>query len=414
MNRKIPTVVVLTAIAATSALALSGCSGSGGNTSSEPKTVTVGYSGGGVVDTYMSQIIAQAKKDVPGVTIKTEVYPTYDDQLNQLPTQFASGTAPDIILWDNSAPIAQYADGGAIKPMDDLIKGTDVDLKSYPDALVKGWTINGKLYSVPSYLQNSGFAYNQDVLSAAGVNELPTTMNDVASDAATVKNATGKPGVVLLDNLFHLTQYAIAFGGGWDYGKSIDSKQNVAGMDWLLTLMKNGEAATAKQVGATWDGEAFGKNEAAMSDAGPWYIGFMSSTAPNTKYSLQPMPTTEAGKQVVATYGGGFSVSAKTKSPQTAAKVIASLTNKSAQKAIITTGLGYVPAMTQYASQYREATPAYAAFTEQVLANGRGLDYPKQATEFGNALVSGFQQLAAGGSTSSKSLLEGLQKKYGE
>ena len=151
-----------------------------------------------------------------------------------------------------------------------------------------------------------------------------------------------------------------------------------------------------------------------MSDAGPWYIGFMSTTAPKTKYALQPMPSTQAGKEVVATYGGGFSISARTKSPQTAAKVIASLTGKSAQKAIITTGLGYVPAMTQYASQYRAATPAYAAFTEQVLANGKGLDYPKQATEFGNALVTGFQQLAAEGSTSSKSLLQGLQKKYGE
>jgi multiple sugar transport system substrate-binding protein len=413
MNTRTRTAATLTALAASAALVLSGCSGSGG-AASEPKTITVGYSGGGVVDTYMSQIIAQAKKDVPGVTIKTQVYPTYDDQLNQLPTQFASGTAPDVILWDNSAPIAQYADGGAIKPMDDLIKDTDVDLKSYPDALVKGWTIDGKLYSVPSYLQNSGWAYNQSVLSAAGVTELPKTLDEVATDAAAVKSKTGKPGVVVLDNLFHLTQYAIAFGGGWDYGKSIDSKQNVQGIDWLLTLMKNGEASTAKQLGATWDGEAFGKDQAAMSDAGPWYIGFMSSTAPKTKYSLQPMPTNEAGRQVVATYGGGFSISAKTKSPETAAKVIASLTGKSAQKAIITTGLGYVPAMTEYATQYREATPAYSAFTEEVLANGKGLDYPKQTTEFGDALVTGFQQLAADGSTSSKSLLQDLQKKYGQ
>lgn len=413
MKNTTRTAIALTAVAAATALALSGCSGSGGATS-EPKTVTVGYSGGGVVDTYMNQIIAQAKKDVPGVTIKTQVYPTYDDQLNQLPTQFASGTAPDIILWDNSAPIAQFADGGAIKPMDDLIKGTTVDLKKYPDALVKGWTIDGKLYSVPSYLQNSGFAYNQTVLSAAGITDLPTTMDEVGQDAATVKAKTGKAGVVVLDNLFHLTQYAIAFGGGWDYGKSIDSPKNVQGIDFLLGLIKKGEGATAKQLGATWDGEAFGKDEAAMADAGPWYIGFMSSTAPKTEYSLKPMPTTESGKAVVATYGGGFSISSKTKSPETAAKVIASLTGESAQKAIITTGLGYVPAMTTYAAEYRKATPAYAAFTDEVLANGKGLDYPKKTTEFGNALVSGFQQLVADGSTSSKSLLTDLQKKYGQ
>jgi multiple sugar transport system substrate-binding protein len=414
MNRRMKSAAALTAVALASTAALAGCSSSSGGGNAEPSTITVGYSGGGVVDTYMSQIIAQAKKDLPKVTIKTEVYPTYDDQLNQLPTQFAAGTAPDIILWDNSAPIAQYADGGAIKPMDDLIKGTAVDLSLYPDALVKGWTIDGKLYSVPSYLQNSGWAYNQTVLSAAGVTELPQTIDQVAADAATVKKATGKPGIVLLDNLFHLTQYAIAFGGGWDYGKAISSSQNVKGMDWLLTRFKNGEAAPAKQLGATWDGEAFGKDQAAMSDAGPWYIGFMSTTAPSTTYELEPMPTATAGQPVVATYGGGFSISAKSKSPETAAKVIASLTSQSAQEAIITTGLGYVPAMTKYATEYRKATPAYAAFTEKVLAAGKGLDYPLQATEFGNDLVSGFQQLVASGSTSSKSLLNELQKKYGQ
>lgn len=413
MKRSTRTVIALTAVTAASALALGGCSSSGG-TSSEPKTVTVGYSGGGVVDTYMSQIIAQAKKDVPGVTIKTQVYPTYDDQLNQLPTQFASGTAPDIILWDNSAPIAQFADGGAIKPMDDLIKNTTVDLKKYPGALVKGWTIGGKLYSVPSYLQNSGFAYNKTVLSAAGITELPTSMDQLGQDAAAVKAKTGKAGVVVLDNLFHLTQYAIAFGGGWNYGTSIDSSANEKGIDFLLGLIKTGQGATAKQLGATWDGEAFGKDQAAMSDGGPWYIGFMSSTAPKTPYALEPMPTTEPGKTVVATYGGGFSISAKTKSPETAAKVIASLTGSSAQKAIITTGLGYVPAMTTYAAEYRKATPAYSAFTDQVLADGKGLDYPKKTTEFGNDLVTGFEQLMANGSTSSKALLQSLQKKYGQ
>ena len=151
-----------------------------------------------------------------------------------------------------------------------------------------------------------------------------------------------------------------------------------------------------------------------MSDAGPWYIGFMSSTAPQTKYALEPMPSTQAGKPVVATYGGGFSISAKTKSPNTAAKVIASLTGDSAQKAIITTGLGYVPAMTTYAAEYRKATPAYSAFTDEVLADGKGLDYPKKTTEFGNALVLGFEQLVADGSTSSKALLSDLQKKYGQ
>jgi multiple sugar transport system substrate-binding protein len=405
---------LLALFALASATVLSGCGpndsngGGAGDT-----TITIGYAGGGAVDTYMSTIIKHVKKELPDVTIKTAVYPTYDDQLNQLPTQFAAGTAPDVILWDNSAPIAQYATEGAIQPISDLVKDTDVDLSLYPEALVKGWTIDGDLYAVPDYLQNSAYAFNRDVLGAAGVTETPATLDQLASSAEAVKQATGKPGIVLLDNLFHLTQYMLAFGGGYDFGKTINSKENVAGLDYLLGLFKSGAAATAKQVGATWDGEALANGQAAMSDGGPWYIGFMSTTAPDVNYDLTPIPGVDPGAQIVATYGGGFSVSASTNAPETAVSVIASLTDEVSQEAVISTGLGFVPAMTEYANQYREATPKYAPFTEEILASGKSLDYPIKTTEFGNDLVAGFQQLVASGETSSKDLLDSLQEEYG-
>jgi multiple sugar transport system substrate-binding protein len=401
--------VAITTVGAV-AVVLAGCSASDDDSTVE---IVVGYSGGGVVDTYMEQIIDAAQEALPDVKISTAVYPTYDDQLNQLPTQFAAGTAPDVLLWDNSAPIAQYATDGAIVGIDDLISGTDVDLGAYPTALVDGWTVDGELVGVPSYLQNSGIVYNDDVLAAAGVTEKPATIEELGSLASSVQASTGKPGIVLLDNLFHLTQYALAFGGGWGGGDTIDSEENVEAMDFLLGLFASGGAATAQQLGATWDGEAIANGAAAASDAGPWYIGFMATTAPDVAYTLEPLPGTAAGDQVVATYGGGFSISAGSKNPDAAAQVIAELTNADAQQAILDTGLGYVPAMTEYADTYREMTPQYAAFTSEVLDAGASLDYPLQTTEFGNALVTGFQSLVAAKATSSKDLLTQLQAEYG-
>lgn len=417
MHQRVRTIGAVAAIGISAAALLTGCSGgssSGGSGGTPSGTITLGYSGGGAVDTYMSTIIKHVEKELPKVTIKTVVYPTYDDQLNQLPTQFAAGTAPDIILWDNSAPIAEYATQGAIAPIDDQVKASKVDLSVFPKALVQGWTIDGKLYSVPSYLQNSGYAYNEKVLKQAGVDSTPQTLDQLAADARAVKAKTGKPGIVLLDNLFHLTQYALAFGGGWNYGKSIDSAQNVQAMDYLLGLFKDGSAATAKQLGATWDGEAFADDKAAMSDGGPWYIGFMSTTAPKTSYRLETIPGTTAGSPVVATYGGGFSVSAKSKDKDTDVAVIKELTDAYSQNAILTTKLGYVPASTKYAADYRKETPQYAAFTDQVLATGKGLDYPIKTVSFGNDLVSGFEKLVAAKATSSKALLTQLQQQYGQ
>lgn len=405
------------ATATLTALAVSACGGDSndsGDSGEKDTEITVGYSGGGAMDGYMEQLLDRAAKELPDVTIKPVVYPTYDDQLNQLPTEFAGGTAPDIILWDNSAPVAQYASEGVITPVTDLIEDTGIDLSAYPEVLVDGWTFDDQLYGVPAYLQNSGFVYNLDVLAQAGVTEPPRTLDDLQASAAAVKEKTGKAGIVLLDNLFHLTQYMLAFGGGYENGETINSDENVEALEFLVGLFQDGTAATAQQLGAAWDGEAIANGKAAMSDGGPWYIGFMSTTAPKVDYELLPMPGPTPDDQVVATYGGAFSITESTSDPETALQVVEILTDEQAQEAIITSGLGYVPAMTEQADAFREATPEYAAFTEEVLASGRGLDYPPQTAEFGNELVSGFQQLIADPDDASpRDLLDDLQEKYG-
>jgi multiple sugar transport system substrate-binding protein len=402
-------------IAVTGVVTACGSSNSGGSSPSGKLsgTVTVGFAGGGVINTYMADVIKHAEKALPGVTIKQVVYPTYDDQLNELPTEFAAGTAPDITLWDNSAPIAEFATQGAIASMSSLIGSTSVKLSAFPQALVNGWTIDGKLYGVPSYLQNSAYVYNHDVLGKAGITSYPTDIAQVGQDAQQVKTKTGKPGIVILENLFHLTQYMIAFGGGYNYGKTIDSAQNVAGLNFLLKLFADGAAASSEQLGATWDGVAIGDNDAAMADGGPWYIGYMSTSAPKVSYTLEPIPSVTPGKSVVTTYGGAYSISSKSADKALDMAVIAQLTNAWSQNEEITTGLGFVPAMTSYVADYRAHTPEYAPFTNAVLAAGASLNYPVNTTAFGNALVTGFQQLVASHSTSSASLLTQLQKQYG-
>jgi multiple sugar transport system substrate-binding protein len=415
MRRRRLVSLSIAVITVTAVVTACGSSNSGGGSSSGKLTgtVSVGFAGGGVINTYMTDIIKHAEKALPGVKIKQVVYPTYDDQLNELPTEFAAGTAPDITLWDNSAPVAEFATQGAITSMSSLIGSTSVKLSAFPQALVNGWKIDGKLYGVPSYLQNSAYVYNHDVLTKAGITSYPTDIAQVGQDAQQVKTKTGKPGIVILENLFHLTQYMIAFGGGFNYGKTIDSAQNVAGLNFLLKLFADGAAASSEQLGAAWDGVAIGDNQAAMADGGPWYIGYMSTSAPKVSYTLKPIPSVTPGKSVITTYGGAYSIAAKSKDQALDMAVIAQLTNAWSQNEEITTNLGFVPAMTSYVADYRAHTPEYAPFTNAVLAGGASLNYPVNTTAFGNALVAGFQQLVASHSTSSTALLKQLQQKYG-
>jgi multiple sugar transport system substrate-binding protein len=390
-----------------------GSSGSSASAANAPATVTLGYAGGENLNGYYAKLLAAAHKAMPNLTIKQVVYPTYDDQLNTMLQQVAAGTIPDVIVWDNSAPVGQYAQQGAIQPLNSLVAQQNINLGVYPSALNKAWTINGKLYGVPSYLQDSGFVFNQGLLARAGITQLPTTMSAVATDAKLVKSKTGKTGLVILDNLYHLTQYVLAFGGGWGDGKTIDSAANVQGLQFLINLFDTGAAATSNQLGATWDGEAVADNHAAMADGGPWYIGFMKATAPKVKYTLEPVPTGTGAAPFVVTYGGAYSITSHAKDPAAAMKLIKFLTSATAENEIITSGTGFVPAMSKYVGVYRSQTPAYANITDQLLANGKTLDYPPQTLQFGNQLVAGFEQIAFRHSGSVSALLEQLQSQFG-
>ena len=374
-------------------------------------TITVGYAAG-AGDSYYANEFKLAERAFPGLTIKPVVYPTYDEQLNEMPQQAAAGTLPDVIVWDNSAPVGQYAKEGAIQPLSKFVAADKMNLKVYPSALVNAWTINNKLYGMPLYLQNSAEVYNLTMFRQAGITKLPRSMAQIAADAERVHAKTGQAGLTILDNLFHLTQYVLAFGGGWNYGNTIDSPQNVAGLQFLVNLFKSHAAVLPDQVGAAWDGQAVAENKAAISDGGPWYIGFMRATAPKVDYVLRPIPTSD-NKQFVVTYGGSYSITRSEKDPAFAVKVLQHLTNATAEHAMVTSALGFVPAMTRYVDQYRKLYPKYDGITDAVLATGRTLDYPPKTIQFGNALVTGFQDIVEGNSGNVKSLLKTLQGQYG-
>lgn len=380
---------------------------------SESGSVTVGYAAGGEWGNYIEAQLERARTEYPELEIKSVVYPTYDDQLNQLPTEFAGKTAPDIIQWDGAAPIAQYVSEGVVESLNEFVTSSGFDAAAYPQSLIDGWTFDGELYGVPLFLQHSGAAYRTDLLEEAGVTEIPSTLAEFSSAAKQVTDNTTASGAVLLDTLFHISQYLYAHGGGYGYGETINSEANIQGLTYLVDLFKDGSMKTASELGATWDGEAFANGLAAMSDAGPWYIGFMATTAPDVPWVLEPLPGVEPGQESVVTYSGGYSINALNGNADAAQKVLGVLTDDTAQKELLASGT-QVPAMTAYIDEYRAATPAFENITEELIANGKPLDYPIQTNEFGYDLVMGFQEIIHGSSSESPAeLLNRLQEKYG-
>jgi len=381
-------------------------------TAQGPATVSLGYSGGVWIEKYFDQVLAGLAQSMPNLQVKKVVYPTYDDLLNGRPTQVAAKTNPDVLYWTNEQ-IADYVNNGVLAPLDTLVPQTRIDLGAFYKGLVQGWSMNGKLYGIPFNGQNSAMVVNLDLLKKAGIDGLPKTIQELGQDAALITK-TGATGLVILDNLFHLSQYVYAFGGGWGNGKTINTPQNVQALQFLVDMFtKDKSAATAKQLGAAWDGEAFAKGTVGFSTGGPWYIGYMQQAGPNVHYQLMPIPTASGGTAMV-TYGGGLSVFANVKDTRSAIRLIEYLTNEENMKLMATSGLKYLPARTAdmdlYVSQVPEFAPLKTAFF-----TGTALDYPPAIKEFGDELIKGFEQMVfqPEGGLTPQALLSTLQQKYG-
>ncbi len=378
----------------------------------KPVQITLGYSGGVWIEKYFDQVLSQLPPSLNGITVKKVVYPTYDDLLNTLPSQVAAKTNPDVLYWTNEQ-LAEYVGNGVLANLNSLVSANRIDLGQFYSGLVSGWTMDGALYGVPFNGQDSALVVNLGLLKKAGIEAPPTSMAELRADALQIKQKTGDTGVVLLDNLFHISQYVYAFGGGWGYGKTIDTPQNAQGLQFLVDLFtKDKSAATAKQLGAAWDGEAFAKGTVGFSTGGPWYIGYMQQAGPKVDYTLLPIPTSAGGTTMV-TYGGGLSVFKNAADKAAAGKLIAYLTDDANMKLMATSGLKYLPAKTSYMDLYIKMVPQFAPLKDAFF-KGRGLDYPPNVTGFGDDLVKGFEQMIFQTSPLTPAeLLSQLQSKYG-
>ena len=186
------------------------------------------------------------------------------------------------------------------------------------------------------------------------------------------------------------------------------------GLQFLVNLfLKDKSAAAAKQLGASWDGEAFAKGTVAFSTGGPWYIGYMATSGPGVDYQLMPIPASTPGKSIMVTYGGGLSIFADVDRKAAAMQLIQYLVRDQAMALMVTGSLQYLPAKTKYMNEYLRVVPKFAPLRNGFF-HGMPLGYPPKVTEFEAALVQGFEQLVfQPGQGTVKQLLDSLQGQFG-
>lgn len=259
--------------AATLAVTLAACGGGGDESEGGSSTVTM-WMYPVIADEadgreYWQDLEADFEEQHADVDLQIEMQP-WEGRQEKITTALASGTGPDIVLLTPDQ-IPQYVDQGTLAPVDEVVDGAPVTL--LPNA-IEALTTDDQAYGVPIYQTVITTTYNKAVFDAAGIDELPTTWEDVIAAAPEL----AADGVATLDypggpeESLNLTFYPLLWQAGGSVfaedGESVafDSAEGVAALQFLLDVQAAGgltpDVATAT---STFEGRGMPTGESAMT-----------------------------------------------------------------------------------------------------------------------------------------------------
>lgn len=181
----------LLTVGAVSALALGGLSacGSGDGAAEDGGDVTMTFwhnSTTGAGKAYWEETAAAFEEANPGVTI--EIQSIQNEEMDgKLQTALNSGDAPDIFMARGGGKLADVVAAGQAMDITDSID--DATKAAVPESVLNAFAVDGKIYGMPTALLPGGIYYSQDLLTEAGVEGTPTTIDELGSAVDGLKGA---------------------------------------------------------------------------------------------------------------------------------------------------------------------------------------------------------------------------------
>ena len=322
-------------------------------------TVVLKFGAWGDASTFevFEYMVSGIQDAVPEVShIELMQYASTGEFWTQLPSQIAAGTAPDVAFLTNEL-VFEMISNGLIIPVDESI----IDPRTSEDA-IRAWVVDGTLYSVPVNLQPTLIAINLNVWEQAGLTEedFPETWADVENVSSIIKERVEGvyPMCINIEEMFHVTQIVQGFGGGWDFGRSIDNPQNKQAIQWIIDMFDQEYAVTPVQAGANWDGEMVAMGTAAMSTGGVWYYYVMMEHDMGDHFTAIPIPRLDNNNRGSSLHSDAVVILSHTAYPELAKQAAVYIAREEAQLARAE-GTGNVPVFTDLVDFYYEARPQF-------------------------------------------------------
>lgn len=338
----------------------------------EPVTVTYWHAyneEGAESQTLNETVIPKFEEEHPNITIDAVAFP-YDDLHQKLITATAGNTLPCLvrsdIIW-----VPELAELGVLAPLDEQMDDFDsLAGRTYEAALATNqW--DGSYYGLPLDTNTRVLMYNQDALDAAGMDQPPTTFDELRA---------------LADGLEGSGQFAFADNGTsgwnllpwiWSAGGSmtddelttasghLNSDASVAGVQLLVDLHDQGEIPDLIMGadGGIATSEGLPKGDYATILDGPWMFPIFEGQYPDFDLQTATVPAGDGGS--ISVVGGeDLVMTTSCEDKDEAAEVARFMLSDFAQTEMAK--VGQMPVLADLGDTLTDIEPYYGIFAEQL------------------------------------------------
>ncbi|GGF27025.1 ABC transporter substrate-binding protein [Halobacillus andaensis] len=241
------------------------------------------------------QMVQAYEKEHPNINIEVHTVGGAMDDFSDLKAQMAAGNGPDIFTnpgYESARVWSEY--------LEDLSDQPWVD-DAYEETLTP-MTFDDSIYGMPMNLEGYGFIYNKELFKEAGIDSLPSTLNELKAvseklqQAGITPFATGyyeewKLGDHFMNIAFAQQEDPAAFIKGLNEGT--DTISNNPKFKELLQLIDvTLEYGSDEPLSTDYSMEVntFAAGEAAMILQGNWIQPMIDQRSPNMSIGILPIP----------------------------------------------------------------------------------------------------------------------------
>ncbi|MFE7509210.1 ABC transporter substrate-binding protein [Promicromonospora sp. NPDC057488] len=327
----------------------------------------------------------------------------------KLLTALASGSVPDVVLWDRyNTPL--YVPKNALAPLDEYIEADGVDTTQFYDQAMGELVVEGETYGLPLLVDNRSLFFNTELLADAGV-EPPTDWDSLkkAAEAVTERDG-GKLSVAgfALDDpgLFNIW---LRQAGGQMFSDdgattAFNSPEGLEVLEFWQGLLDAGVYEPGFGEGV----DSFAEGSTAIKYDGPWALTALDEA--EVDYGIVQPPVGPDGGQGAGMGGFGLVIPSGAQQPDGAWEFIKWWTTQPENGVDFAKISGWIPANVEAANDpYFTDDDRYQAFIETMEYAQVRSNIPGASDVEGKALIPALEKFL-GGETDAATALQEAQE----